>query len=149
MQKMTTVHRQEMAAGGAAPEEDFTVGSVRDLIKREVTETLLQFKDPLALDLLREGLQRDNWEEKMDVVSLIGAHRAWDLIGDVMALVKTLVIREEDIVHNERIIREIAATGDPAVIPHLHHLARIRWSFSPRRMARMRRLIRELLPSAS
>lgn len=118
-------------------------------VKREVMATLLQFKDPLALDLLRDGIKRDNWEEKLEVMSLISRHRLWDLIDDMLALVKTFVIREEDAVHNEQIIREIAAAGDPAVTPHLLKLAKQRWSFSPRRLGRMKRLIRELLPAAS
>jgi hypothetical protein len=104
---------------------------------------------PLALDLLRDGIKRDNWEEKLEVMSLISRHRLWDLIDDMLALVKTFVIREEDAVHNEQIIREIAAAGDPAVTPHLLKLAKQRWSFSPRRLGRMKRLIRELLPAAS
>jgi len=117
-------------------------------VRMEVLETLLQFKDPLATDLLRDGIRRENWEEKAGIISLIGRHRIWDMIGDVLALVKTFLIREEDAVRNEWIIREIAASRDPAVIPHMEGLVKIRWTLSPRRLGRMKRLIRETLPSA-
>lgn len=115
----------------------------------EVLETLLQFKDPLAPDLLRDGIRRESWEEKTGVISLISRHRIWGLIGDVLVLVKTFLIREEDAVRNEWIIREIAASRDPAIIPHMESLAKIRWTLSPRRLSRMKRLIRETLPPAA
>jgi len=117
-------------------------------VKKDVLETLLQFEDPLALDLLREGIQRDDWEERMESVVLICRHRVWDLLDEVLVHMKTFLIREEDARHNERIIREIAATGDPAVAPHLEKLNRIRWTLSPRRLIRMKQLLREVLPRA-
>ena len=118
-------------------------------VRMEVLETLLQFKDPLAPDLLRDGIRRESWEEKTGVISLISRHRIWGLIGDVLVLVKTFLIREEDAVRNEWIIREIAASRDPAIIPHMESLAKIRWTLSPRRLSRMKRLIRETLPPAA
>jgi hypothetical protein len=117
-------------------------------VRRDVLETLLQFKDPLALDLLRGIIRQDDWEERMEAVHLICRYRAWDLIDEVLALLRTFLIRKDDASRNERIIREIASTGDPVVAPHLKKLAGVRWTLSPRRLLRMKQLIREVFASA-
>jgi hypothetical protein len=117
-------------------------------VKREVLETLLLFEDPLAVKLLHEGVRTENWEERMEAVVIICRHRIWDLLDEVLAHVKTFVIGKEDVLHNERIIREIAASGDPVVKPHLERLTRVHWTLSPRRLSGMKRLLREVLPAA-
>jgi hypothetical protein len=55
-----------------------------------------------------------------------------------MSMLKTCYIREEDAILNQWIIQELAATGDPAALPHLERISRIRLSLSPKHLSQMK-----------
>lgn len=108
--------------------EDWTV-------RREVIRTLIEFDDPSAIGLLRKSLKAENRQEVLDAVSLACRYRLGDLLDDVTALLKTLVIGKEAALFNEWIVGELAKSKNPAVIPHLERIAAARLTLSPSQLA--------------
>jgi hypothetical protein len=110
-------------------------------VKREVIETLFYYNDPAAADMLRKSLRSRNREELLNAVSLTCRYRVIDLINDLMALLKTFAIREEDAILNDWIIKQIGATGDPAFVPCLEKISQIRFSVTPKRLSKMKLIL--------
>lgn len=124
------------------------VPSLKDLfdhedwsVRREVIETLLHYNDPAAVVLLRKSLGSKNREELFNAVSLASRYRVADLIDDLMNHLKTFVIREEDTILNDWIIKQLGATGDPAFLPCLEKISRIRFSLTPKQLSRMKLIL--------
>lgn len=110
-------------------------------VRREVIETLFYYNDSAAIDILRKSLRSGNREELFNAVSLTCRHRVRELINDLMSLLKTFVIREEDTILNDWIIKQLGATGDPAFVPCLEKIAQIRFSLTPRQLSRMKLIL--------
>jgi len=110
-------------------------------VKREVIETLFYYNDSAAVEILRESLGSRTGEELLNVVSLTCRHRARDLINDLMSLLKTFFIREEDTILNDWIIKQIGATGDSAFVPCLEKISQIRFSLTPKQLSRMKLIL--------
>ena len=110
-------------------------------VRREVIETLFYYNDSAAVDILRKSLRSRNREELLNAVSLTCRHRVRELINDLMSLLKTFVIREEDAILNDWIIKQLGATGDPAFVPCLEKIAQIRFSLTPKQLSRMKLIL--------
>jgi hypothetical protein len=110
-------------------------------VKREVIETLFYYNDPAAVDILRKSLRSRNREELFYAVNLTCSYRVRDLINDLMSMLKTFVIREEDTILNDWIIKRLGATGDPAFVPCLEKISQIRFSLTPKQLSRMKLIL--------
>jgi hypothetical protein len=110
-------------------------------VKREVIETLFYYNDPAAVDILRKSLKSRNREELLNAVSLTCKYRVRALINDLITLLKTSFISEEDAILNNWIIKQIGATGDPAFVPCLEKISRIRFSLTPKQLSRMKLIL--------
>ena len=111
-------------------------------VKKEVIETLMHFEERSSAEaLLREKLRSPNRQEVLYAVALICHYGFMELLENMMSLVKTFRIREEDAVLNEFIVNGLVAAKDPAVVPYLQRIAGKRLSLSPKRLARMRRIV--------
>jgi len=110
-------------------------------VRREVIETLFYYNDSAAVDILRKSLRSRNREELLNAVSLTCKYRVRDLINDLMSLLKTFVIREEDAILNDWIVKQLGATGDPAFVPCLEKISQIRFSLTPRQLSRMKLIL--------
>jgi len=115
-------------------------------VKRGVIEAHIKFQERCsAASLLREKLYSPNRQEVLYAVTLICCFGFMELLQDMMSLVKTFRIREGDAVVNEFIVSGLGATGDPAVVPYLQEIAASRLSLSPKRLAKMKRIVAEAL----
>ena len=110
-------------------------------VKREVIETLFYYNDSAAVDMLRKSLRSGNREELLNAVSLTCKYRVNDLINDLMILLKTFAISEEDAILNDWIIKQIGATGDTAFVPCLEKISQIRFSLTPKQLSRMKLIL--------
>jgi hypothetical protein len=114
-------------------------------VKREIIETLFYYNDSAAVDILRKSLKSRNREELLNAVSLTCRYRVRDLINDLMSLLKTFVIREEDTILNDWIIKQLGATGDPAFVPCLEKISQIRFSLTPKQLSQMKLILYDSL----
>ncbi|MBN1664523.1 MAG: hypothetical protein JW943_13060 [Deltaproteobacteria bacterium] len=103
-------------------------------VTRELIEMLLQFNDYTVKDLIKERLAAMDHEEVMQAVNTICTHRLTDMMEDVMGLLTTFVIHDNNVLLQIRIVKEISETGDPAMLPCLERLA-ARWlTLTPARL---------------
>jgi|SRR3989339_24210 len=108
------------------------------IVRIEVIETLFYYNDPAAVALLRKSLGSTHHEELFTAVSLTCRYRVKDLINHLLSLLKTFVIREKDTLLNDWILTQMGATGDPVFVPFLEKISRIRFSFTPGQLFRMK-----------
>jgi hypothetical protein len=116
-----------------------------DNVKKEVIEIFFLFKDSGAIDLLRKSLHSSNREEVLQAVSLTFLYEVKELMGELMSLLKTFYIREEDAILNEWIVRRLGGTGKPWAAPYMETITAIRLTLSPQRLSRMKEILYEAL----
>ncbi len=107
-------------------------------VRREVIKTLNLFADPAVIELLRRSLKAENRDEVFEAVGLSCQGPVADLLEDLTAMLKIVVIREENAILNEWIVGELAKTGHPSVIPYLEKIAATRFTFAPKSLSRMK-----------
>ena len=114
-------------------------------VKKEVLEILFLFKDAGAVDLLRKSLHSSNREEVLQAVNLTFLYEVTDLMGELMSLLKTFYIREEDAILNEWIVRWLGNTGNPWAVPYMEMIMAVRFTLSPQRLSQMKEILYESL----
>ena len=114
-------------------------------VKKEVLEILFLFKDSGAIDLLRKSIHSSNREDVLQVVSLTFLYEVRELMGELMSLLKTFYIREEDAILNEWIVRWLGGTGNPWAVPYMEKIMAVRLTLSPQRLSRMKEILYESL----
>jgi hypothetical protein len=103
-------------------------------IKLEAIRTLLRFEDPDAKVLLQEAVFSKDPSESAQAIVLAYDYMVMDLCVKLIALIKTVMIRNQDLAFNELIITEAVKTRDPQILPYLEKMAGTRWSLSPGRL---------------
>ncbi len=114
-------------------------------VRKEILEILFMFKDSEAIDLLRKSIHSLNREEVQQAVSLTFHFEVRELMGDLMSILKTFYIREEDAILNEWIIRWLGNTGHPWAVPYMEKIMAVRLTLSPQRLSQMKEIIYEYL----
>ena len=114
-------------------------------VKKEVLEILFLFKDAVAIDLLRKSIHSSNREEVLQAVSLTFLYEVRELMGELMSLLKTFYIREEDAILNEWIVRWLGDTGNPWAVPYMETIMAVRLTLSPQRLSQMKEIFYESL----
>ena len=114
-------------------------------VKKEVMEILLLFKDAGVIDLLRKSIHSSNHDDVLQAVSLTCLYEVRELMGDLMSLLKTFYIREEDTILNEWIVRQLVGTGNPWTVPYMETIMAVRLTLSPQRLSRMKEILYESL----
>jgi hypothetical protein len=109
-------------------------------VRKEILEILFMFKDSDAIDLLRKSILSSNREEVLQAVSMTFRFEAIELIGDLMSLLKTFYIREEDAILNEWIVRCFGNTAHPWAVPYMERIMAVRLTLSPRRLSQMKEI---------
>jgi hypothetical protein len=66
-------------------------------------------------------------------------------MGELMSLIKTFYIHEEDAILNEWIVRQLGGTGNPWAIPYMETIMAVRLTLSPQRLSRMKEILYESL----
>jgi hypothetical protein len=114
-------------------------------VKKEVLEILLLLKDPVAIDLLRKSLHSSNREEVLQAVSMTFLYEVRELMEELMSLLKTFYICEEDAILNEWIIQQLVDTGNPSAVPYMETIMAFRLTLSPQRLSQMKEILYESL----
>jgi len=107
-------------------------------MKMGILETLIHLDDPAVVELLKKSLKSRNENEVWEAVRLSCRYRVSELLEDLAAMLKTPVIRKENIDLKECVVTELAKTGHPSVIPVLDRIASTKFSFSPEALHRMK-----------
>jgi hypothetical protein len=110
-------------------------------VKKEVLEILFLFKDAGAIDLLRKSLHSSNREEVLQAVNLTFLYEVRELMGELMSLLKTFFIREEDAILNEWIVRRLGGTGNPWAVSYMETIMAVRLTLSPQRLSQMKEIL--------
>ena len=110
-------------------------------VKREVIKIFNQFGDPAVIEPLRRSLKAENRDEVFEAVGLSCQGPVADLLEDLTAMLKTVVVREEDAILNEWIVGELAKTGHASVVPHLERIAATWFTFAPKSLSRMKAVL--------
>lgn len=114
-------------------------------VKKEVLEILFLFNDSAAIDLLRQSIHSSNREEVLQAVSLTFLYEVRELMGELMSLLKTFYIREEDAILNEWIVQQLVGTGNPWAVPYMKTIMAVRLTLSHQRLSRMKEILYESL----
>lgn len=120
-------------------------------VRNEARTALLRFKDPEAVQILREAVHSKDPDVASQAVHLAGQYRVAEITEDILSRIKKVILFEEDYTVNEEIIRALGEIGDPRAITDLERFARAR-SLYPQRRAKMQLLLFESLgryPKAS
>jgi hypothetical protein len=110
-------------------------------VKIEAISTLLKFKDPGAVALLRTAIHDKDPDFAAQAVALAGQYRIADVTEDVLSKLKRVILFETDYSENEEIIRALGNIGDRRAVPDLEKLARASWSLYPQSLLRMKETI--------
>jgi len=114
-------------------------------VKKEVLEILFLLKDPVAIDLLRKSLHSSNREEVLQAVSMTFLYEVRELMEELMSLLKTFYICEEDAILNEWIVQQLVDTGNPSAVPYMETIMAFRLTLSPQRLSQMKEILYESL----
>jgi hypothetical protein len=110
-------------------------------VRMEALGTLLHFKDPEAVKLLRDTIHSKDPDVASQAVVLAGQYRVREVTKDVLSHLKRVVLFESDYTVNEEIISALGEIGDAHAIPDLEKLARASWSLYPQSLMRMKELL--------
>jgi hypothetical protein len=107
-------------------------------VKLEALAVLLRFKDPRAVELLRQEIRSKDPDMSSAAVQLAGQFRVAGVTEDVLGLLKRAILFETDYGVNEEIIRVLGEIGDPRAIPEIEKLAKAGWTLYRTSHARMK-----------
>jgi hypothetical protein len=111
------------------------------LVKLEALSTLLKFKDPGAVSLLRSAIHDKDPDFAYQAVVLAGQYRIGDVTEDVLTKIKRVILFETDYLDNEEIIKVLGNIGDARSLPELEKLASATWSLYPSSLMHMKETI--------
>ncbi len=114
-------------------------------VRMEALSTLLKFKDPGAVKLLREALHAEDPDVASQAVVMAGQYRIQEVTTDVLSRIKRIILFEADYTVNEEIIRALGEIGDVRAVPDLTKLARSGWTLYPQRQMKMKEVLFESL----
>ncbi|MCK9417832.1 MAG: HEAT repeat domain-containing protein [Nitrospirae bacterium] len=111
------------------------------MVRIEALGTLLKFKDPGAISLLRSAIHDKDPDFAYKAVVLAGQYRIGDVTEDVLSKIKRVILFETDYVENEELIRVLGNIGDARAVPELEKLAGTTWSLYPSSLMHMKEAI--------
>ena len=114
-------------------------------VRMEALSTLLHFKDPDAVKLLRDTIHSKDPDIASQAIALAGQYRVHEVTEDVLSRLKRVILFESDYTVNEEIISALGEIGDARAIPDLEKLARASWSLYPEGLMRMKVILFESL----
>jgi hypothetical protein len=111
------------------------------MVRLEVLSALLKFKDPEAINLLRNAIHDKDPDFASQAVALAGHYRITDVVGDVLSKIKRVILFETDYAENEEIIKVLGNIGDARAVPELEKLAGASWSLYSSSLMHMKETI--------
>jgi hypothetical protein len=109
-------------------------------VRMEALSALLRFRDPGATKVLKDFIHSNDPDVAFQAVALAGQYRMTEVMGDILAKIKKLILFEADYGENEEIVKALGDIGDPRAVPELERLARARTLY-PQRRLKMQRLL--------
>ncbi len=133
-------------AGTAAaiPSVRFLLSHQDVKVRMEVLTSMLWFRDPDAVRILRETLHIQDPDIASQAAFLAGQYRVAEVTEDILSLIRRVVLFETDYAVNEELIKVLGEIGDPRAIGDLERLARARMLFPQRRLKMQRLLFQSL-----
>jgi HEAT repeat protein len=110
-------------------------------VRLEAISTLLKFKDPGAVSLLRSAIHDNDPDFAYQAVVLAGQYRIGDVTEDILSKIKRVILFETDYAENEEIIKVLGNIGDARAVPELEKLASATWSLYPSSLMHMKETI--------
>ncbi|HSQ78765.1 MAG TPA: HEAT repeat domain-containing protein, partial [Nitrospirota bacterium] len=114
-------------------------------VRMEALSTLLRFKDPGSVKLLRDAILSSDPDVALQAVALAGQYRVAEVTEDVLSRIKRAILFDADYQWNGEIIKALGELGDPRAIPDLEKLARATWSLYPQSRLQLKEAIFESL----
>jgi hypothetical protein len=111
------------------------------MVRIEALSVLLKFKDPGAIDLLRNAISDQDPDFASEAIVLAGLYRITEVTGDVLSKIKRVILFETDYAENEEIIKALGNIGDARAVPELEKLASATWSLYPSSLLHMKETI--------
>lgn len=111
------------------------------MVRLEALGTLLKFKEPGAINQLRNAIHDKDPDYAFQAVVLAGQYRITEVTEDVLSKIKRVILFETDYAENEEIIRVLGNIGDARAIPDLEKLARATFSLYPHSLMHMKETI--------
>lgn len=93
-------------------------------VKMEALAVLLRFKDPSAVERLRQEIMSPDPDVSSQAVFTAGQFRIAEAVDRMLSLIKSVVFFESDYRVNEEIIKALGEIGDARALPELEKLAR-------------------------
>ncbi len=121
------------------------LGHPEQSVRMEALSTLLKFKDPAAVKLLRETIRSNDPDVASQAMGLAGQYRVAAVVEDMLTRIKSVILFDADYRWNEEIIRALGGIGDVRAIPELEKLVRAGWSLYPQSQLQMKEVIYESL----
>ena len=110
-------------------------------VQIEILETLVRFRDPESVDLLRKFLKLKSAEDQLRVIEIAGMNRVADLVQDLASMIRTFSFFRSDYAKNVKIVEALGRIGHPSALPALERLARTRFSLYPKQLADLKLLL--------
>ncbi|HTG02379.1 MAG TPA: hypothetical protein VK654_17490 [Nitrospirota bacterium] len=122
------------------PSLKFLLNNADVKVRMEVLTTMLWYRDPEGVRILRETLHVKDPDIVSQAVFYAGQYRVAEVTDALLALIRRVVLFETDYTVNEEIIKALGEIGDVRAIPELERLARAR-ALSPQRRLKMQRFL--------
>ncbi|MDY6824068.1 MAG: HEAT repeat domain-containing protein [Thermodesulfobacteriota bacterium] len=107
-------------------------------LQTEALETLLKFRDAVALSVVGKMIQARQPERALRGITMAGKHRVTQLVPELVVKLKRFVFFKKDIEINREIIHALAQIGAPEALPWLKKLAGTTWPLHAGEIARMK-----------
>ncbi|MBI5062050.1 MAG: hypothetical protein HZB87_00845 [Desulfatitalea sp.] len=115
-------------------------------VRHEALATLLNFNNHWGVVYLRQVLAGEWSEQAVRAMQLAGMYKVQEVVPLLMEIVQRIGgPREADLERRETALRTLGAIGDPRAVSALAHLAGRRWSFAPKLLGRLKRVLYESL----
>jgi len=103
-------------------------------VRGDALATLLQLRDPQAVDYLRRAIHSVDSEESSHAIGLAGYYRVSEVAEELADRIRTRFISRSALQVNEEILKTLNRIGDERALPKLERTASRFWTFSPRRL---------------
>lgn len=107
-------------------------------IRKEITQTLLQYRDPLAETLLLQDIKGQDEERKLNAIALAGFSSSTEIRDNLVFFLQNKGFSHAEIEMKKMAIRSLAAMGDPLSLPALVAILRSTSFLNSRKLAALK-----------
>lgn len=104
------------------------------IIRARALYTLLQFKDPMAIETLGKFIRSGNKEDSENAIIMAGEYKINDAIPDLISELERSFFFMRNFWKKNTIIKALGKIGDPLSINALGKIAQKKWNISPKKL---------------